>query len=256
VRYTFHLLLVPVLAAAGFLSYGLATAPDVARLAKANPNTTVLIEARLAEAAEKGRPFTLSWTWVPLTSISPHLQRAVIVAEDWSFYQHHGFDWEGLQEAFTRNWEQGRLRRGGSTITQQLAKNLYLSSEKSLLRKAREALIALEIERCLSKQRILELYLNVAEWGHGVFGAEAAARHHFEKSADELTEEEAALLAALLPSPRRHDPIRHPSLLTKRQEEILYWMHRKNGNHRPTAASPNPLTNATDSPLSTVEGSQ
>ncbi len=254
-RYTFHLLLVPVLAAASFLSYGLVTAPDVAHFASANPNTTMLIEARLAEAAEKGRPFTLSWTWVPLERISPHLQRAVIVAEDWSFYQHHGFDWEGLQEAFTHNWEQGKLRRGGSTITQQLAKNLYLSSEKTLMRKAREALIALEIEWHLPKKRILELYLNVAEWGDGVFGAEAAARHHFGKSADELTEDEAALLAALLPSPRRHDPIQHPSLLVKRQEEILYWVRHKNGNSQPTAASPKPLTDVTDSPMSTVEES-
>jgi monofunctional biosynthetic peptidoglycan transglycosylase len=231
-----YLLLVPALASAGLLSSWLVALPDVAYLAAANPNTTVLIEARQAEAAAKGQPFTLSWTWVPLARISPYLQKAVIVSEDASFYQHNGFDWEGLQEALTRNWEQGKLRRGGSTITQQLAKNLYLSSEKTLLRKAREALIAWEIERRLPKKRILELYLNVAEWGHGVFGAEAAARHHFEKSADELTEEEAALLAAMLPSPRRHDPIQHPSLLIKRQEAILYWMHRENGDQLPTAA--------------------
>src|SRR5437867_4093614 len=171
-----YLLLVPVLAAAGLLSSWLVKLPDVAYLAASNPNTTVLIEARQAEAAAKGRPFTLSWNWVPLEFISPHLQRAVIVSEDASFYQHNGFDWEGLQEALTHDWEQGKLRRGGSTITQQLAKNLYLSSEKTLLRKAREALIAWEIERRLPKKRILELYLNVAEWGQGIFGAEAASR--------------------------------------------------------------------------------
>lgn len=208
------------------MSYGLVTLPDVAQLAGANPNTSVLIEARRAEAAEKGRPFTLSWTWVPLGDISPHLQKAVIVAEDASFYEHHGFDWEGLQEAVTRNWEQGKLRRGGSTITQQLAKNLYLSSEKKLLRKAREALIAWEIERRVPKTRILELYLNVAEWGHGVFGAEAAARHHFGISAAELTEDEAALLAAMLPSPRRNDPLQLTPYLARRQQDILYWMHK------------------------------
>ena len=217
------------------MSYGFVTLPDVARLAGVNPSTTVLIETRRAEAAEKGRPFSLTWTWVPLARISPHLQKAVIVSEDASFYEHHGFDWEGLQEALTRNWEQGKLSRGGSTITQQLAKNLYLSSEKNLLRKAHEALIAWEIERGLPKQRILELYLNVAEWGNGVFGAEAAARHHFEKSAAELTEDEAALLAAMLPSPRRNDPMQYTPYLARRQEEILYWMHRENGNHRPTA---------------------
>jgi monofunctional biosynthetic peptidoglycan transglycosylase len=178
------------------------------------------------------------------------------MSEDASFYQHHGIDWEGLAEAVTHNWERGKLRRGGSTITQQLAKNLYLSSEKSLLRKAREALIAWEIERRLPKTRILELYLNVVEWGQGVFGAEEAARHHFGKSSAELTEEEAALLAALLPSPRRNDPIQFTPYLARRQEEILYWMHRKNGNHLPAEAAPQPLTDVTDSPLSTVGGSQ
>ena len=210
------------------MSHWLVPLPDVAELAGANPNTTVLIEARRAEAAEKGRPFTLSWTWVPLAGISPHLQKAVIVSEDASFYQHHGFDWEGLQEALTYNWEQGKLRRGGSTITQQLAKNLYLSSEKKLLRKAREALISWEIERRVPKTRILELYLNVVEWGHGVFGAEAAARHHFGVSAAELTEDEAALLAAMLPSPRRNDPLQLTPYLARRQQDILYWMHKLN----------------------------
>ena len=221
---------------AGLVSYWFVMLPDIARLAKKNPSTTVLIEARRAEAAEKGQPFRPSWAWAPLARISPHLQRAVIVAEDASFYEHHGFDWEGLQEALTRNWEQGKMQRGGSTITQQLAKNLYLSSEKNLLRKAREALIAWEIERRLPKKRILELYLNVAEWGDGVFGAEAAARHHFDKSAAELTEDEAALLAALLPSPRRNDPIQYTPFLARRQEAILYWMHRENGDQRPSAA--------------------
>ena len=254
-RYLLYLLLVPLLAAAGLVSYWLITLPDLARLARANPNTTMLIEGRRAEAAEKGRSFSLSWTWVPLTFISPHLPKAVIMSEDASFNQHHGIDWEGLAEAVSHNWEQGTLRRGGSTITQQLAKNLYLSSEKSLLRKAREALIAWDLERRLPKPRILELYLNVAEWGDGIFGAEEAARHHFGKSAAELTEEEAALLAALLPSPRRNDPIRITPYLARRQEEILYWMHRTNGSHRPTAEATQPLTDVTDSPLSTVEGS-
>jgi len=220
---------------AGLVSYWLVTLPDIAGLAKKNPSTSLLIEARRAEAAEKGQPFRASWAWAPLARISPHLQRAVIVSEDASFYEHHGFDWEGLQEAITRNWEQGKLQRGGSTITQQLAKNLYLSSEKRLLRKAHEALIAWELEQRLSKKRILELYLNVAEWGHGIFGAEAAARHHFEKSAAELTEEEAALLAALLPSPRRNDPIQYTPYLARRQEEILYWMHREDGMAQPAA---------------------
>ena len=220
---------------AGLVSYWLVTLPDIAGLAKKNPSTSLLIEARRAEATENGQPFRPSWAWAPLARISPHLQRAVIVSEDASFYEHHGIDWEGLQEAITRNWEQGKLQRGGSTITQQLAKNLYLSSEKRLLRKAHEALIAWELERRLSKKRILELYLNVAEWGHGIFGAEAAAGHHFGKSAAELTEEEAALLAALLPSLRRNDPIQYTPYRVKRQEEILYWMHREDGMAQPPA---------------------
>jgi monofunctional biosynthetic peptidoglycan transglycosylase len=228
------LILLPVLAAAGILGYWFVTLPDVAGLAKSNPNTTALIEARRAEAAEKGLPFGVSWAWTPLARISPNLQKAVLMSEDASFYQHHGFDWEGLQEAFTRNWEKGKLQRGGSTLTQQLAKNLYLSSDKTLLRKAREALLAWELERRLSKKRILELYLNVAEWGHGIYGAGAAARHHFGKSVAELTEDEAALLAAVLPSPRRYDPIRLTPYLARRQEDILYWMHKVNGG----AASP------------------
>ena len=196
----------------------------MAGLARTNPSTTAFIESRKAEAAEGGRSFQLRWTWVPLARISPHLQRAVIVAEDASFYRHRGFDWEGLREAVTRDWEKGQLRRGGSTITQQLVKNLYLSPEKSLFRKAHEAMLVWELERALPKKRILELYLNVAEWGQGVFGAEAAARRHFGKAAEDLNPDEAALLAALLPSPRRYDPLRLTPYLSKRQAQILRWM--------------------------------
>lgn len=200
------------------------TLPDVAGLAKSNPTTTAFIESRKAEAPGKGRPFALQWTWVPLARISPHLRKAVLAAEDASFYRHQGFDWDGLKEALTRNWEKGQLRRGGSTITQQLAKNLYLSSEKNLFRKAHEVLLTWEIERTLPKKRILELYLNTAEWGHDVFGAEAAARHHFGKSAEDVSADEAALLAAILPAPRRHDPLRLTPYLSKRQAQILKWM--------------------------------
>jgi monofunctional biosynthetic peptidoglycan transglycosylase len=213
-----------VLAAAGILGYWFVTLPDVVSLAKSNPNTTALIETRRAAAVEKGRSFRLQWTWVPLAHISPHLLRAVLVSEDASFYQHHGFDWDGLQEAFNRNWEKGKLQRGGSTLTQQLAKNLYLSPNKNLFRKAHEALLAWELEQALPKKRILELYLNVVEWGHGVYGAEAAARHHFGKSAEDLSPDEAALLAAMLPSPRRYDPLQLTPYLTKRQKEILQLM--------------------------------
>ena len=172
----------------------------------------------------RGRAIKPLRIWVPLSRISPHLQRAVIVAEDASFYRHHGFDWQGIRDAATRNWDRGELRRGGSTITQQLAKNLYLSPEKNFVRKIHEALITRALEDRLTKRRILELYLNVVEWGHGIYGAEAAARHHFGKSALDLSPAEAALLAGILPSPRRYDPLRVTPYLIKRQEQILRRM--------------------------------
>ncbi|MFM8551307.1 MAG: monofunctional biosynthetic peptidoglycan transglycosylase [Nitrospiraceae bacterium] len=209
----------------GLAGYWWITFPDIPALAKTFPASTALIEARVAEARKLDRPFTPRWAWVPLSRISPHLQKAVIVSEDASFFEHEGFDWGGIQEATLRNLKSGKLARGGSTITQQLAKNLYLSSDKTLLRKAHEALIARSLERHLSKKRILEIYLNVAEWGRGVYGAEAAAQHHFGKPAATLSAEEAALLAAMLPSPLRHDPLKITPYLAHRQAQILRWMN-------------------------------
>jgi monofunctional biosynthetic peptidoglycan transglycosylase len=209
---------------AGLALYWLATFPDVAPLATSNPTSTALMEARRVRMRAQERPAARRWTWVPLAQISPDLQRAVILAEDVSFYRHEGFDWEGIRQAALRNVERGSLSRGGSTITQQLAKNLYLSGRKTLLRKAREALIARALEHHLTKKRILELYLNVAEWGHDLYGAEAAARHYFNKPALDLTPEEAALLAAMLPSPQKYDPLRMTPYLAKRQRQILHRM--------------------------------
>lgn len=215
----------------GLLSFvWLMTLPDVAVLSTVNPTSTTLMEQRAAQAKSRGRAGAAQWTWVPLSRISPHLQRAVIAAEDASFFVHEGFDWEGIKDAAIHNLEAGELQRGGSTITQQLAKNLYLSPERSLLRKAREALITRLLEHQLSKQRILELYLNVAEWGRGVYGAEAAARHHFDKPAAELTAEEAAWLAAILPSPQRYDPLRKTAALTRRHQRILRRMQALPGS--------------------------
>src|SRR5215204_444205 len=204
----------------------LMTLPDVARLSRSNPTSTALMDSRVAQAKDEGRAVPTHWVWVPLARISPHLQRAVIAAEDASFFIHEGFDWEGIKDAAIHNLEAGELKRGGSTITQQLAKNLYLASERSLLRKAREALITRSLEHRLTKERILELYLNVAEWGRGIYGAEAAARHHFGKSAAELSADEAAWLAAILPSPQRYDPIRKTAALTRRHHRILRSMDR------------------------------
>jgi len=200
------------------------TLPDAESLKNNNPTTTALIEARQQQAREKRKPIGRHWNWVPLSRISSHLRHAVVASEDASFFVHEGFDWEGIKDAALYNLEKGELKRGGSTITQQLAKNLYLSSERSFFRKIREAMITRSLEEHLSKDRILEIYLNVAEWGNGVYGAEAAARHHFKKSARELTEEEAAWLAAILPSPRRYDPLRKTRALTRRYERILSRM--------------------------------
>jgi len=208
----------------GVALYWMATMPDVSVLARTNPTTTALIRAWKQEHSRRMKP---EWVWVPLSRISPHLQRAVIVAEDASFFQHEGFDWEGIRYAAVKDFEAGAFKKGGSTITQQLAKNLYLSTEKTFLRKAQEALITRELERQLTKKRILELYLNVAEWGRGVYGAEAAARHHFGKSALELTAEEAALLAAILPAPAHYDPLRATRYLSIRQQQILRWMNKR-----------------------------
>jgi monofunctional glycosyltransferase len=202
--------------------YWLLTLPDVAALARRNPGPTALMQARAKTFPTEGR----QWQWMPLARISPHLVRAVVTAEDASFFQHEGFDWQGIEYAAWKNLRSRSLARGGSTITQQLAKNLYLSSDKSLLRKANEALITRLIEHHLAKPRILEIYLNVVEWGHGIYGAEAAARHHFNKSASELTRNEAALLAAILPAPRSYDPLRTTRYLAVRQQQILRWMDR------------------------------
>lgn len=217
---------------AGLLAFlWLWTLPDVSLLARTNPGPTALMEHRESLNQTARRTAPRQWIWTPLARISPHLQHAVVAAEDASFFIHEGFDWEGIKDAALHNLEAGEMKRGGSTITQQLAKNLYLSTERSLFRKAREALITRSLEQHLTKERILELYLNVAEWGTGVYGAEAAARHHFGKSAYDLTADEAAWLAAILPSPRRYDPLRKTSFLTRRHQRIL-----KSMNKIPTAA--------------------
>ena len=204
----------------------LITLPDVAALRTVNPTTTALMEARETQAEAHGERLGRHWVWVPLSRVSPHLRRAVVIAEDASFFTHEGFDWEGMKDAALYDLEKGALKRGGSTITQQLAKNLYLSSERSVFRKAQEALITRSLEHQLTKERILELYLNVAEWGTGIYGAEAAARHHFRKPAYDLTEDEAAWLAAILPSPRRYDPLRKTTALVRRYERVLHRMNQ------------------------------
>jgi monofunctional biosynthetic peptidoglycan transglycosylase len=168
------------------------------------PATSAFMERRLETLRSKDPKVKLRHQWVPYERISVHLKRAVVAAEDAKFLDHEGFDWEAIQKAMAKNEQRGRVVAGASTISQQLAKNLFLSGERSWYRKGQEALITWMLEGAMSKRRILELYLNFAEWGEGVFGAEAAARHHFGMPASALGPEHAAWLAAILPSPRRY----------------------------------------------------
>ena len=182
--------------------------PPVLPLMTDPPKETAMMELRREAFAKAhpGKPWRLRQRWVPLERISPWLRQAVVASEDDRFYTHHGFDFELLWQAVVRNWEKGRLSAGASTITQQLAKNLWFSPERSLLRKLKEAIMTARLELWLDKDRILELYLNVVEWGQGIFGAEAAARHYFGKSAAALTKREAAQLAVMLPAPLKRSP--------------------------------------------------
>ena len=172
------------------------------------PRETAFMAMRLAEIRPAHPGTRLAYTWVPYERISIEVKRAMIAAEDARFIEHEGFDWDGIQQAIDRNARRGRIVAGGSTITQQLAKNLFLSSQRSYWRKSEEALITLMLEAMLDKRRILELYLNVIEFGDGIFGAEAAARHYFGVGAEALTAEQAARLAAMAPNPRYYE--KHP----------------------------------------------
>ncbi len=201
-----------------------ATLPDVAPLASSWPRTTAFMERRKAELARQGKPAKLDWSPVPMSRISPAMIRAAVVAEDARFWEHEGVDWGALRGAAETNWEKGKLKVGGSTITQQLAKNLYLSPARTPWRKLRELAIAWRLESRLSKKRILELYLNVIEFGPRTFGIEAAARKYMGKPARDLSREEAATLAAVIPSPRIYDPVRHPERVSRRAQRILRWM--------------------------------
>ena len=186
-----------------------------------NPGETKFMEIRLAELRLKNPQAQLQQQWVPYERISPHLKRAIIAAEDAKFVDHEGFDWEGMQKAMEKNQKRGRFVAGGSTISQQLAKNLFLTPTKSYFRKAEEAIITLMLENLWSKRRIFEVYLNVIEWGNGVFGAEAAARHYYSVSAAQLGPEQAARLAGMVPNPRYYDRNRGAPGLGRKTAIIL-----------------------------------
>jgi monofunctional biosynthetic peptidoglycan transglycosylase len=198
---------VAVLAAlAAWVWVGLPARSEVRALATKNPERTRLMEQRAEEAREKGRKARAAQSWVPLSRVSRHLIHAVLSSEDQNFFGHAGVDWKAIEESIEKNVEKGRFARGGSTITQQLAKNLYFGTRKTLGRKARELVVTRWLEADLTKARILALYLNLIEWGDGVYGCEAAARNWYGKSASALSATEAAGLAAMIPNPRRLNP--------------------------------------------------
>jgi monofunctional biosynthetic peptidoglycan transglycosylase len=207
-----------------YLIYCYVTLPDVRPLRTTNPGTTAFIELRANEARSRGRQPRRVQYWASYGRFSQDLKRAVLVAEDDAFWQHEGVDLEQLQESLEQDLARGRFARGGSTITQQLAKNLYLSPSKNPIRKLRELIIARRLEAELKKARILELYLNVIEWGDGLYGAEAAARTYFQTNATSLGPAESALLAAAIINPRVLNPARPTARLLRRQQLILRRM--------------------------------
>jgi monofunctional biosynthetic peptidoglycan transglycosylase len=243
-----------------WLLFELITFPNISKLRDENPTTSSLIEYRLKQAQSEGREPRKFMIWVPMEQISPNLQRAVLAGEDARFFQHNGFDWDAINKAWDEAVEEGKkqnkeeciaaakaantsakdcgndqddwipsmpdFKRGASTVTQQLAKNLFLSEDRNFLRKGREAVYTYFLERYLTKKRILELYLNVIEWGDGVYGAEAASRVYFKKSASDLTKDEAAFLSAMIPSPLNiFNPATNRKRVVRRQKVILRGMN-------------------------------
>ena len=191
-----------------------------------NPESSAYMEARLTDLQSKKPQAELKHIWVPYNSISVHLKRAIVAAEDAKFLEHEGFDWEGIEQALEKNRQKGKIVAGGSTISQQLAKNLFLSGTRTPWRKAEEALITLMLEFMMDKKRILEIYLNTIEWGNGIFGAEAAARHYYGVSTSALSSEQAARLAAMVPKPRFYDRNRDTPWLNRKTEIILDRMSK------------------------------
>ena len=228
-----------------WLAYEVFTFPNISKLKTQNPATSSMIQNRISQAVEKDKEPRKLMIWMPIEQISPNLQKAVLAGEDARFFEHDGFDWDSINKA----WDEAKkdaekeakaegdynpndwippmpnFKRGASTVTQQLAKNLYLSEERSFFRKGREAIITYFLEKDLSKKRILEIYLNVIEWGDGIYGAEAASRFYFKKSASNLTPNEAAYLSAMIPSPLNiFNPKKNPKRVQRRQRAVQRGM--------------------------------
>lgn len=233
-------------AVAVWIGYEVVTFPNISKLRNENPTTSSMIEFRISEAVAAGKEPKKAMIWMPIEQISPNLQRAVLAGEDSRFFTHHGFDWDAIQKAWDEGVKEGEkeareegdynpddwippmpsFKRGASTVTQQLAKNLFLSEDRNFLRKGRETIYTYFMERELSKKRILELYLNVIEWGDGIYGAEAASRFYFRKGASDLTKEEAAFLSAMIPSPLNvFNPAKNRKRVVRRQKVILRGMN-------------------------------
>jgi monofunctional biosynthetic peptidoglycan transglycosylase len=204
----------------GYFIYLYFTVPDVRELRTHNPETTAFIDLRAEEARAEGREPKRAQQWIPYSRISPNLKRAVLVAEDAGFWGHEGIDLVEIRKSLETDWEMGTFRRGASTITQQLAKNLYLSPSRNPFRKLRELIITRRLERELTKTRIFELYLNEIEWGDGIYGAEAAARTYFGRSASEVGPDQAALMAGAIVNPRELN-ISHPNGRLRNRERII-----------------------------------
>ena len=226
-RFLRRFVLLVIIAAACFVGFYFIY-PDVSSLKNKNPDKTSFMEYRESQWEAKGRKIKIQKKWVPLKNISPYLIKAVMIAEDDKFWMHHGFDLDAIQKALEKNIEKGKFKFGGSTISQQLVKNLYLTPAKNPVRKLKEAIITWRVERTLKKRRILELYLNVVEWGEGIFGADAASRHYFGRPASALSAEEAAKLAAILPNPIKYK-VDGSSRYTERRAKIIYNIMVKRG---------------------------
>jgi monofunctional biosynthetic peptidoglycan transglycosylase len=220
------LLLGAVVAFVGVAGVG-ASLPDVAVLERRVPARTSLMRRRVAEARTHGRELRIDQRWIPYHRISPVMRRAVLIAEDDAFFSHGGLDWDEIRASMRRNLEARRVIRGGSTITQQLARNLYLGNERTVTRKLKEIMLARRIERALTKRRIFELYLNLIEWGDGIFGIEAAAQRHFGVPASALDARQSALLASVIINPRRFDPAHPNRRIERRARMILGRMWRR-----------------------------
>ncbi|GEN06784.1 monofunctional biosynthetic peptidoglycan transglycosylase [Myxococcus fulvus] len=217
----FKLVLGAVVLLLGFGVYEYVTLPKAASLEKENPKSTALMDQRAEEARAEGKKVRRRQHWVPLASVPKHAVDSVLISEDASFYLHEGVDTTEMRKALGEAWAKGQLGRGASTITQQLAKNLWLSTDRSLFRKAKELVLARRLEDALSKKRILTLYLNVVEWGNGVYGIDAGAREHFGVSASQVSVAQGAILAAMLPAPRKRAPSSGSRALWRRAHWIV-----------------------------------